>query len=247
MLDWLILIWDIHLWIDNKLDRIEKEKCDKLSDLKIESILKFTNERVWKTILQIWDLGVNKDALLKLLSKVKDDQFKILLWNRDHYETLFNTNNVLSNYWTSNLWWNTVSFLRGAKTQNINRNYVYKNEELSDIEMDDAYLFFSYDWNKWNTFITHVPPLFISKLIYKENIEWDSTEHFLWKLRDIYKPKYHIFWHYHKLFYTEKDWTKFICLWEMETLDISDEILFKINSLEDLKKEMIKINTKKTI
>lgn len=238
---WLIAMWDIHKWVDIHTCPKKKLECDLESNSKAHAIIDYISEKAWNIIVQLWDLWVNKDAISYFLNQVSPINFKVLWWNRDHYETLIDSPHYLWDYWTTEIAWRKISFLRWAKTQNPNRKYICKYEELSDQQQWEAFKYFWREENLWEIMFSHVPPICISRKVYKQDMRWDRTEHFLWEIFNMYKPKYWIFGHYHELFFEEVDWTKFICLWEMDTLSLDEETLSKINSLDDLKKEVEKI------
>ena len=108
----LIAMWDVHLWVDSYKCLFEKEQCDVSSWLKSEELMNFIKEKIWSIIIQIWDLWVNQDTIWNFLKEVCSEDFKVVWWNRDNYEALKSSPHYLWDFWTKEIWWEQISFLR---------------------------------------------------------------------------------------------------------------------------------------
>ena len=118
---------------------------------------------------------------------------------------------------------NGMFFVGGARSedQHLRREGVswWADEELSMSEFYDA--LDKYEQAKPDFLFTHDCPEYITHILLGYvNIRPSRTQQFLESMRHIHKPKIHVFGHWHKSFDEVIDGTRYICLAELEYIDL---------------------------
>lgn len=171
-----------------------------------------------KTV-QIGDFGFKEEFDL-LLNEVDCDEHKILFGNHDYYPYLDNSFSLKNYAFDSQ---NRIMTIRGAYSiDEYRRNEGvdwFKEEEMNHRKSNETFDF--YIKNKPEIVISHCAPYQIALLFMQYTIEKGITMNLLQAMFDEYKPKMWIFGHYHKSFNEEIEGTRFICLPELATLDLT--------------------------
>lgn len=151
------------------------------------------------------------------INNVDSNKHKINFGNHDDY-TFLNKPHSLGNYSYLN---DEIMTVRGAYS--IDKEYRtedvswWKNEELNYQEFQEAIDFYSD--KKPKIMITHECPQEIRRFLF--NIEEKSiTSNGLQSMFEIYQPDLWIFGHHHKKKCELINGTKFICLGELDTIDL---------------------------
>jgi hypothetical protein len=166
--------------------------------------------------IQVGDFGFQKHHDWHM-ENINANQHKINFGNHDYYPYLFETYS-LENYSLIN---NEIMTIRGAwsidkihRTEGIDW---FANEELNYGDMQAAIDF--YETNKPRIVISHDCPHNIRKLLF--GIEQKSiTTNGLQVMLEIHKPELWVFGHNHISVNEVIDGTKFICLEELEVIDL---------------------------
>jgi hypothetical protein len=166
--------------------------------------------------IQVGDFGFQKHHDWHM-EKINGDQHKINFGNHDYYPYLFEKHS-LENFSLIN---NEIMTVRGAwsidKINRIEGIDWFANEELNYGDMQAAIDF--YETNKPRIIISHDCPHDIRKLLF--GIEQKSiTTNGLQIMLEIHKPKLWVFGHHHISVNEVIDETKFICLAELEVIDL---------------------------
>lgn len=227
------IISDLHIWPDRTIDQNwpYSKKEEELMEKKLIALQRFITEKV-DSCLQLWDLSVIPDIINELTNEFDKDKLKILWWNRDNYDTLIQKENFLSDFWITNIWSTKISYIRWTETHNKQKKYIYDKEVLSLEQLMNAIDFFKKPENQKEIMITHETLEFIADILLWYKSSWIKKELLDMIFDNKFHPKYWIFWHHHTRFYIEINWTKFIWLWEADSLKINN--LNKIYSLKSL-------------
>ena len=194
--------------------------------------------------IQIGDLGFDYSRLKRLNPK----KHKFIGGNHDNYDLYEDCPNSMGDWGLINekmhlkrkeKFW----FMRGAFSINASDlihefadtgvlNW-WKEEELTDVQLDDAV--FNYRVHKPDVVITHDCPTVIRDtfddvdLIHSTwdfDLDWYSrTQSALQVMWNFHKPKLWVFGHWHRLCNEVIDGTRFICLNELEYMDLPQSCL----------------------
>lgn len=168
-----------------------------------------------KESIQVGDFGFKYDVL----NQVDSVNHRILAGNHDNHDLWPTYPHFLGNYGN----WRNWYYVRGGRsvdkelrTENIN---YWPQEELSLREMCSA----ADDYAKARPefVVTHECPAFLIAPF--GNKGYSVTAQFLQRLFDIHRPKIWVFGHHHRSFTQYFGETKFICLNELETVDVCSE------------------------
>lgn len=162
--------------------------------------------------IQLGDFGFNYDCL------AEHPTHKVLPGNHENYDLLLKHPNCLGNYGT----YKNIFFVRGA--QSIDRKYRtegvnwWRNEELSYKEFDEAINL--YEKLRPEIVISHTCPKFVIPYLGGKSYWGSVTETALSMMWSIHQPLLWIFGHFHPSLKIEYSRTSFICLNELETLEL---------------------------
>lgn len=179
--------------------------------------------------IQLGDLGFNYSRL----SELSPDRHKVLGGNHDNYEEdngvfVNQTPHFLGDFGLHSIGDLSIFFVRGGYS--IDKSYRrlgvdwWPGEELSYIQMVNA--FKAYNDARPEFVISHECPQSIIPMVSTLG-SWDgkpiqpsSTARLLEEMLSLHRPKIWVFGHHHKTWMQELDGTQFICLAELEELDI---------------------------
>ena len=188
---------------------------------KINEFYKILQKYPNEDIFQLGDFGFKKQHLWAK-NNLKENQ-KIIFGNHDYYPMLNESYSVGNFKYFPTL--NTFT-IRGA--QSIDK-YIrtegidwFNNEELTYSEINE--LFDSILEIKPKIILSHTCPEIVQETLFgynSNNIKNKSrTTQMLQSLFELYQPEYWIFGHHHKSVNIQMNETKFICLTELETLNL---------------------------
>jgi len=170
--------------------------------------------------VQIGDLGFKYDCL----NNLDPNNHKLIGGNHDNYDIIAKYPHYLGDFGNCSLDGKDFFFYRGAFS--IDRYYRTIGIDWWQAEQVN-YSFFEevkklYVETKPDLVLTHDCPSSITPSLLPTNsqIYHNTTSHALEELFKIHQPKMWLFGHYHVSKTIVSDGTKFICLDELETLDI---------------------------
>lgn len=176
--------------------------------------------------VQVGDLAFNYDEILDL----DPTAHKFVPGNHDNYDRL--PPHSLGDFGQTELGGITFFFVRGAfsidKKYRIDGRDWWPNEELSRAQVDECKTL--YEQVRPQIVISHDCPTFISRQLFPSDILRNfgynpetfqtRTGNFLEELHDIHQPSLHFFGHYHLNKTTFARGTRFICIGELQYLDL---------------------------
>ena len=196
--------------------------------------------RKYEHTLQLGDMGFDYDKLNEccILEGLASDKHKFFGGNHDNYDTYHEQPNSLGDFGPEELGGREFFYVRGAFS--IDREYRlnrlkttgliswWEEEQLSNTDMFDCSN--NYGLIKPDTVITHTCPDEIAAIIGNPDIlvryghdpktHTTHTQQILQAMFDVHKPKLWIFGHFHKSVDFEHKGTRFICLSELEAIEI---------------------------
>lgn len=183
-----------------------------------------SNQKGFDTI-QLGDIGFKKEYDQIKFEGVNGTHNYVLFGNHDYYDKIddyvhtkdyslgdFGFNEELSLFW-----------VRGARSIDAEQRIIgyswFPNEELNTSEQLEAYDL--YCKVKPRFVISHdCPHEMTSRIFHKSHNIRTSTGLMLQNMFEFHKPRFWIFGHYHQSKNVNIDGTTFICLNELETLDL---------------------------
>lgn len=175
--------------------------------------------------LQIGDFGFRLDTL----KNVDSTKHLILPGNHDQYDICYNYPHFLGDYGYTSL--NKVEFFYYRGAYSIDRQYRtvgidwWENEQVSIDQFMKAREL--YRIIKPKIVITHDCPQNIASMMLEpgQRIYENMTGWALQELLNIHEPKYWFFAHWHQSRTMQYGNTKFICLDELETYELTKELV----------------------
>lgn len=170
--------------------------------------------------IQVGDLAFD----YTFLSGTDPTQHKFVGGNHDNYNKIQACPNYLGDYGTRSVpGFGDIFFVRGAFSIDwhlrIEGVSWWKDEELTLVEGYAALA--AYKECKPNVVITHDCPLSVLPEITMSNwIKKSRTQQLLQAMLEVHKPKLWVFGHYHRSWKAQIGPTKFVCLNELECLDL---------------------------
>lgn len=200
---------------------------------KMTSYIKLANKAEYS--IQIGDMGFRYNRL----SELDPNHHLFFGGNHDNYDEYHNCPYSLGDYGARMVGGLNFFFFRGAFSIDFrHRRVLYANtgkktwweeEEMSSAMMHEALL--AYEMHKPKIVLSHDCPSFVAKKIGKpyalKSFGFDpdkfrtNTQSMLEAAYEIHKPDMWIFGHFHNNWVEEIDDTTFICLDELECLEIS--------------------------
>lgn len=197
--------------------------------------------------LQIGDMAFNYDALAYLDS----DRHWFFGGNHENMDAYYDCPNAIGDYGHIKMGEIPLFFIRGAfsidkklrleaELRGEQKTW-WSKEQLSIPELSDA--MDSYTNSKPDLMVTHTAPLEIAKMVGTDGALkmygldpknfTTNTQEALQLCFDIHKPKVWIFGHFHKEWVLDYKGTLFICLNELDYIDIDENGRFCDASIQD--------------
>lgn len=173
-----------------------------------------------KYTLQVGDFGLD----WSVLELVNNKENKIIGGNHDNYDTINQYLHYLGDFGTTNFGGTEFFFVRGERSVDahlrIEGKSWWRNEEL---DINTAYQAVSaYETNKPDIVISHGCPESVLPLFVTNSTKYKAsrTAQLLNAMLDIHRPKLWIFGHHHNSKSIVVNGCNFICLNELETINI---------------------------
>jgi hypothetical protein len=175
--------------------------------------------------LQIGDFGFKYDSL----KNVDSTKHLILPGNHDNYDICYNYSHFMGDYGYTSL--NRVEFFYYRGAYSIDRQHRtvgidwWENEQVSIDQFMKAREL--YRIIKPKIVITHDCPQTIASMMLEpgQRVYENTTSWALQELLNIHEPKYWFFAHWHQSRTMQYGNTKFICLDELETYELTKELV----------------------
>lgn len=192
--------------------------------------------------LQIGDLGFDYDGL-----KDVGDNFYWFPGNHDNYDICFQEKHCLGDYGLVNLGGIDLFYIRGAFSidvkQRLKHEEIYGVKSWWDQEQLGINIMASvlkrYELVKPEIVVTHTCPRQVAEIIgnpsalkaygFNPTTFTTNTQQLLQECFKFHKPKLHIYGHFHQTRIDEVDGTTFVCLDELDYLDIDGDMVTMSN------------------
>lgn len=183
---------------------------------KVDKFWKVTQKHMDNHIIQVGDFGF-KDQHDWFLKVMNTERHKVLFGNHDYYPYL-NKEHSLGNFAE----FNGCFCIRGAYSidQHLRTEGIdwFREEELTYAETYP--LIDVYEKTNCNIVVSHDCPEFLFERIHDYRAERSITRSLLQSLWETKQPDLWVFGHHHKSFKEKIDGTTFICLAELEVLEV---------------------------